>query len=63
METIDDEELEQIQSDIDEEETKEGSIESEPDEEELGVEQISSEGLYVLPLYAILSSEKQARVS
>jgi hypothetical protein len=63
---IDEEELEHIQSDADEEEEeekgKEGSIASDIEEEESGIQGISSEPLYVLPLYAILSSEKQARV-
>jgi hypothetical protein len=56
---IDEEELEHLQSDVDEEEEKEGSITSDLDDE---VQGISVEPLYVLPLYAILSSEKQARV-
>jgi HrpA-like RNA helicase len=62
---IDDEELEHLQSDVDdeeEEEQKEGSITNDIDDEDLGVEGISAEPLYVLPLYAILSSDKQARV-
>lgn len=64
---IDEEELEHIQSDAeeekDEEEGKEGAITSDiEDEEASGIQGISSEPLYVLPLYAILSSEKQARV-
>jgi len=64
---IDEEELEHIQSDVDEEEEeeeegKEGSITSDIEEEESGIQEISSEPLYVLPLYAILSSDKQARV-
>lgn len=65
VETIDDEELEQIQSDVEEEleEKKEGSIDSESDDEQLDVEDASTEGLFVLPLYAILSSEKQNRVN
>jgi len=58
---IDEEELEHLQSDIDEEEN-EGSIASDVDEEDIGVQGISIEPLYVLPLYAILSSEKQSRV-
>lgn len=58
---IDEEELEHLQSDVDEEEN-EGSIKSDVDEEDVEVEGISSEPLYVLPLYAILSSDKQARV-
>jgi hypothetical protein len=58
---IDEEELEHLQSDVDEEEG-EGSITSDVDEDDIGVQGISSEPLYVLPLYAILSSQKQARV-
>ena len=57
---IDDEELEQIQSDVEEE--AEGSIGSDIDEDEAGVQDLPVEPLYVLPLYAILSSDKQARV-
>ena len=57
-----------IQSDVEEEgegdeEEKEGSIHSDDDEEVLGIESVSTEPLYVLPLYAILPSDKQARVS
>jgi ATP-dependent RNA helicase DHX37/DHR1 len=60
---IDDEELEHLQSDVDEEEgEKEGSITSDLDDEDIGVQGITVEPLYVLPLYAILSSEKQGRV-
>ncbi|CAF0856362.1 unnamed protein product [Adineta ricciae] len=62
---IDEEELEHIQSDVDEDEGgKEGSIASDidDDDDDAGVEGITSEPLYVLPLYAILSSEKQSRV-
>ena len=62
---IDEEELEHLQSDVDEEEEeKEGSIagDLEDDDDDVGVEGISAEPLYVLPLYAILSSDKQARV-
>ncbi len=65
---IDEEELEHIQSDAeeekeDEEEAKEATITSDiEEEEESGIQGISSEPLYVLPLYAILSSDKQARV-
>jgi ATP-dependent RNA helicase DHX37/DHR1 len=58
---IDEEELEHLQSDIDEEEN-DGSITSDVDEEDIGIQGISIEPLYVLPLYAILSSEKQSRV-
>ena len=57
---IDDEELEQIQSDAEEE--IEGSIGSDIDEDDAGVQDLPVEPLYVLPLYAILSSDKQARV-
>ena len=69
---IDDEELERIQSDVEEDEdgdvedgsaVQEGAVDSDPDDEDLGIESASSEPLYVLPLYAILSSDKQARVS
>lgn len=58
---IDEEELEHLQSDVDEEEdVGEGTVTSDgDDEEESGT---TSEPLYVLPLYAILSTEKQARV-
>lgn len=58
---IDEEELEHLQSDVDDEEdVGEGAVTSDiEDEEESGT---TSEPLYVLPLYAILSTEKQARV-
>jgi hypothetical protein len=64
---IDDEELEHLQSDAEEEEEeeeagKEGSITSDVDDEDNRVQNIAAEPLYVLPLYAVLSSEKQARV-
>ncbi|UJR14756.1 hypothetical protein I4U23_001746 [Adineta vaga] len=65
---IDEEELEHLQSDIEEDEGgKEGSIASDIDDGDdeddgMGAGEISSEPLYVLPLYAILSSNKQARV-
>ncbi|CAF3503121.1 unnamed protein product [Rotaria sp. Silwood1] len=64
LDIIDDEELEHLQSDIeeDEEKDKECSITSDLDDEDINVKEISIEPLYVLPLYAILSSEKQARV-
>ena len=72
LEVIDDEELERIQSDVEDDEEgdggdesagNEGAIDSGLDDEDLGIESGSSEPLYVLPLYAILSSDKQARVS
>lgn len=61
---IDEEELEHLQSDAEEDAgEKEGSIASDvDDDEDVGVESVSAEPLYVLPLYAILSSDKQARV-
>ncbi|CAF3964301.1 unnamed protein product, partial [Adineta steineri] len=61
---IDEEELEHLQSDVEEEDEgkKEGSITSDLDDEDVGVEGIPVEPLYVLPLYAILSTDKQARV-
>lgn len=61
---IDEEELEHLQSDVDEEEDAgEGAINSDIDDEEEEEDGgIPSEPLYVLPLYAILSTEKQARV-
>ncbi|CAF1497028.1 unnamed protein product [Rotaria sordida] len=67
LDIIDDEELEHLQSDIeeDEEKDKECSITSDLDDDDdadINVKEISIEPLYVLPLYAILSSEKQARV-
>jgi HrpA-like RNA helicase len=62
FELIDDEELEHIQSDI-EENDNEGSIHSDLDDDEHLGEHITSEPLYVLPLYAILPSDKQARVN
>lgn len=66
LDIIDDEELEHLQSDAEEneeeDEEKEGSIASDVDEENTNVKEVSIEPLYVLPLYAILSSDKQARV-
>ncbi|CAF4786382.1 unnamed protein product, partial [Rotaria socialis] len=68
LDIIDEEELEHLQSDIDEDEEKEQeqeeecTITSDLDDEDTNVKGISFEPLYVLPIYAILSSEKQARV-
>ncbi|CAF3153468.1 unnamed protein product [Rotaria socialis] len=68
LDIIDEEELEHLQSDIDEDEEKEQeeeeecAITSDLDDEDTNVKGISFEPLYVLPIYAILSSEKQARV-
>ena len=61
---IDEEELEHLQSDVDEEEDAgEGAVTSDVEDEDEEQGGIASEPLYVLPLYAILSTEKQARVS
>lgn len=60
LDVIDEEELEHLQSDAEEdEEQKEGSLVDDDEDED---ESECSEPLYVLPLYAILPSEKQARV-
>lgn len=64
LDIMDDEELEHLQSDAEEDEEKdeEGAIASDPDDEDMNVKGVSFEPLYVLPLYAILSSDKQSRV-
>ena len=64
LDTTDNEELEHLQSDVDDEEDRERdcSITSDLDDEDIDIQETCIEPLYVLPLFAILSSEKQARV-